>query len=145
MSNVSKYNIFKGVSTILTIGTPIITLICNKNFFVQRSDSAISAAAVLAILISAIFCKDKLLEKLRTPAPVIICGAMLIFIYILENLFYPMKIVCWVTLAVTLVDELTFRKWYKTVEKKLPKTANDYKHFGFVCATLNKLEETDLE
>jgi hypothetical protein len=144
MGKVAKYNTFKGVSTLLTIGTPIITLACTGEFFVQRSESAVSAAAMFAILISLIFCKDKLLEKIKTPAPFILCGVVLALIYMVENLMYPMKLVCWATLATTLVDEFTFRRMYKQLEKKLPKNAEDYKRFGFIFTTAKKLEETEL-
>lgn len=144
MGKVAKYNTFKGVSTLLTIGTPMITLACTGEFFVQRSESAVSAAGMFAILLAILFCKDKLLEKFKTPAPFVVCGVILALIYMIENLMYPMKLVCWVTLASTGIDEFTFRRFYKNLERELPKNADKYKHFGFIFATTNKLEETEL-
>lgn len=144
MGKVAKYNLFKGVSTLLTIGTPMITLACSGEFFVQRSESAISAAGMFAILLAILFCKDKLLEKIKTPAPVFICAIILVLIHMVENLMYPMKLVCWFTLASTGIDEFTFRRFYKIIENELPKNAEKYKRFGFIFSTVKKLEETEL-
>lgn len=141
MKNVAKYNLFKGVSTLLTIGTPIITLLCNGEFFVSRSDTAVSAAGVFTLLILVFVFKDKIAEKLRMPAPVVICGAALLLLYMVENIMYPIKMVCWFTLVSTGVDEFTFRRWYKQIEKRLPDVAQDYKHVGFIFTTTKKLEE----
>ena len=59
MKNVAKYNIFKGVSTLLTFGTPLLTLSCCGDFFVHRSETAISAAGIFAIVICLLLFKDK--------------------------------------------------------------------------------------
>ena len=50
------------------MGTPIITLACCGDFFVERPATAISAAGVFAILIALLFAKDKLAEKIKTHA-----------------------------------------------------------------------------
>ena len=63
MKPVAKYNTCKGVSTVLTVGTPIITLLCCGDMFVHKSSTAISAAGMFGILIAALFLKDKIAEN----------------------------------------------------------------------------------
>ena len=134
MKQVGKYNTFKGISTLLTIGTPIITLACCGDFFVQRSETAISAAGVFAILIALLFAKDKLAEKIKTPSAFIISAAVLVIIVVVENILLPMKYVCIATMIASGVDELTFKRMYKALECKMPQCWQAYEHFGFIFA-----------
>ena len=134
MKQVGKYNTFKGISTLLTIGTPIITLACCGDFFVQRSETAISAAGVFAILIALLFAKDKLAEKIKSPSAFIISAAVLIIIVMVENILLPMKYVCIATMIASGVDELTFKRMYKALECKMPQCWQAYEHFGFIFA-----------
>lgn len=134
MKQVGKYNTFKGISTLLTIGTPIITLACCGDFFVQRSETAISAAGVFAILIALLFAKDKLAEKIKSPSAFIISAAVLVIIVVVENIILPMKYVCIATMIASGVDELTFKRMYKALECKMPQCWQAYEHFGFIFA-----------
>lgn len=134
MKQVGKYNTFKGISTLLTIGTPIITLACCGDFFVERPATAISAAGVFAILIALLFAKDKLAEKIKTPSAFIISAAVLVIIVVLENILLPMKYVCIATMIASGVDELTFKRMYKALECKMPQCWQAYEHFGFIFA-----------
>lgn len=134
MKQVGKYNTFKGISTLLTMGTPIITLACCGDFFVQRSETAISAAGVFAILIALLFAKDKLAEKIKSPSAFIISAAVLIIIVVVENILLPMKYVCIATMIASGVDELTFKRMYKALECKMPQCWQAYEHFGFIFA-----------
>ena len=134
MKQVGKYNTFKGISTLLTIGTPIITLACCGDFFVQRSETAISAAGVFAILIALLFAKDKLAEKIKTPSAFIISAAVLVIIVVVENILLPMKYVCIATMIASGVDELTFKRMYKALECKMPQCWQAYEHVGFIFA-----------
>ena len=134
MKQVGKYNTFKGISTLLTIGTPIITLACCGDFFVQRSETAISAAGGFAILIALLFAKDKLAEKIKSPSAFIISAAVLIIIVVVENILLPMKYVCIATMIASGVDELTFKRMYKALECKMPQCWQAYEHFGFIFA-----------
>ena len=134
MKEVGKYNTFKGISTLLTIGTPIITLACCGDFFVQRSETAISAAGVFAILIALLFAKDKLAEKIKSPSAFIISAAVLVIIVMVENILLPMKYVCIATMIASGVDELTFKRMYKALECKMPQCWQAYEHFGFIFA-----------
>lgn len=134
MKQVGKYNTFKGISTLLTIGTPIITLACCGDFFVQRSETAMSAAGVFVILIALLFAKDKLAEKIKSPSAVIVSAAVLVIIVVVENILLPMKYVCIATMIASGVDELTFKRMYKALECKMPQCWQAYEHFGFIFA-----------
>ena len=134
MKQVGKYNTIKGISTLLTMGTPIITLACCGDFFVERPATAISAAGVFAILIALLFAKDKLAEKIKTPSAFIISAAVLVIIVVVENILLPMKYVCIATMIASGVDELTFKRMYKALECKMPQCWQAYEHFGFIFA-----------
>lgn len=134
MKEVGKYNTFKGISTLLTMGTPIITLACCGDFFVERPATAISAAGVFAILIALLFAKDKLAEKIKSPSAFIVSAAVLIIIVVVENILLPMKYVCIATMIASGVDELTFKRMYKALECKMPQCWQAYEHFGFIFA-----------
>lgn len=134
MKQVGKYNTFKGISTLLTIGTPIITLACCGDFFVERPATAVSAAGVFAILIALLFAKDKLAEKLKSPPAFIVSAAVLVIIVVVENILLPMKYVCIATMIASGVDELTFKRMYKALECKMPQCWQAYEHFGFIFA-----------
>lgn len=132
MGVVARYNIYKSISTILTIGAPLLSLASCSELFVHRSETAISAAGVFAILFALLFFKDKLLENFKAPSPLIISICGLIILHLIENIIYPMKIVFWVTVVSTGIDELTFRRLYKGIERTFGDGLNDYKRFGFL-------------
>lgn len=134
MKQVGKYNTFKGISTLLTMGTPIITLACCGDFFVQRPTTAMSAAGVFTILIALLFAKDKLAEKIKSPSAFIVSAAVLVIIVVVENILLPMKYVCIATMIASGVDELTFKRMYKALECKMPQCWQAYEHFGFIFA-----------
>lgn len=144
MSNVSKYNLYKGVSTFLTVGTPIVTLAFTGDFFVQRPSSAISAAGMFVLLICALFLKDKIAEKFKCPSTFVVSTIGLVFIVLIENILLPMKAVCIATMITSGVDELTFKRLYKQIESLYPNFAK-YKHVGFVFATEKTIMETNNE
>ena len=139
MRAVAKYNIFKGVSTTLTLGTPIVTMACCGDFFIHRTDTAISAAGVFAILIAMLFFKDKIAEKFKSPSALVVAIVVLGLTILVENLTYPIKCVCVATIAACGIDELTFKSWYKRIENAMPSGASDYSHFGFLFTTSQKL------
>lgn len=146
MKQVGKYNTFKGISTLLTMGTPIITLACCGDFFVERPATAISAAGVFAILIALLFAKDKLAEKIKSPSAFIVSAAVLVIIVVVENILLPMKYVCIATMIASGVDELTFKRMYKALECKMPQCWQAYEHFGFIFAkTQDIFEEVQKE
>lgn len=139
MRNVAKYNSYKGVSSVLTFGTPIITLACTGNFFVHQPETAISAGAMFVLLICLFFAKDKFMEHFKMPGPFVLCAVSLVLISVIENIVIPVKAICITTMIASGIDEFTFKKWYKQIERKLPDEAQDCKKFGFLFTTSNKL------
>ena len=142
MKEVGKYNTFKGISTLLTIGTPIITLACCGDFFTERPATAISAAGVFAILIALLFAKDKLAEKIKTPSAFILSAAVLVIIVVVENIILPMKYVCIATMIASGVDELTFKRMYKALEYKMPHCWESDEHFAVIFARKQDILDT---
>ncbi len=142
MTKIAKYNICKGVSTVLTFGTPIVTMACVGDMFVERSSAAISGAAVFAILLAALLTKDKLAEKFKAPSALIVAVAAFVFCVIVENILLPLKIIAFATIIACCVDELTFKSMYKRVEMAVPDNAQTYKRFGFYCVKQQTLDKT---
>lgn len=143
---VAKYNIFKGLSTICTIGSPIITLLSCSNMIIHRPDTAISAAGIYTILICILLLKDKIAEKFKVPSAFVLSAVVFVFILLVEKILLPMKIVALVTMITSGIDEVTFKRTYKIIEKYLPEAAQDRKIVGFIFTTTKKLnEETSSE
>lgn len=140
MKQVAKYNIFKGVSTGLTIGTPIVTLACCGEFFVHNTGTSLSAAGVFTLLIVLLFMKDKIAEEFKMPPVFVLCLVGLILICMIESILVPIKSVLTATLITSGVDEFTFKQLYKNLEMRLPETAKSYKKMGFIFTTTKKLE-----
>ena len=140
MKQVAKYNAFKGVSTALTIGTPIVTLACCGDFFVHRSDTAISAAGMFALFIVVLLFRDKFAENFKMPSAFILSLVMFILLLMVEKIMLPMKYVCIATMIATGADELTFKRFYKQIELMLPQQAHAFKHVGFIFTTTKNLE-----
>lgn len=139
MKTVAKYNLYKAISTVLTVGTPIISLASCSDLFVHRPDTAISAAGVFAVMFSLLFFKDKILENFKMPSPFVLSIAGLITICVIESIMYPLKIVFVTTAVTTLIDALSFRRMYKNIEYDLPKNAEKFKHFGFIFAKTERI------
>jgi hypothetical protein len=140
MKKVAKYNLYKGISTTLTVGTPIITLCCCSDFFIHRSDTAISAAGVFAILISLLLFKDKIAEHFKMPSAFVLSTVLLVLIIMIENILLPVKYVCISTMCSTFIDEITFKRFYKSITYALSEEHLAYKHFGFIFTTSERLE-----
>lgn len=139
MKAVGKYNLFKAISTLLTIGTPIVTLCTCSDFFVHRSDTAISAGGIFVILICLLFAKDKIAENFKVPSAFVVSTALLVFLLMIDSLIQPMKYVCIATMITTGVDELTFKRFYKQIEASFPEKSNVNKVAGFIFTTTDKL------
>ena len=143
MKKVAKYNIYKGVSTLLTFGTPIATLACCGDMFVHRSDTALSAAGIFVLLILAVIFKDKILENFKMPPVALLTFLTFVLILMIENILTPIKTVCLTTMISTGVDEFTFKRLYKELECTLPEKTKLYKKAGFIFTTTDKLEGGD--
>ena len=143
MKVVGKYNLFKGISTVFTVGTPLITLFACSEFFIHKPETSISAAGVVAVLLSSWFLKDKIAEKFKMPSPFILATTLLIVILMIESIILPMKTVCITTMIMTGIDELTFKRIYKRIEALLPENVAAYKQFGFIFAKSGVVEGLD--
>lgn len=141
MKNVAKYNLFKGISTVLTVGTPIVTLALCGSFFRERSATAISAAGMFGVLITVLFAKDKIAENFKVPGAFTISIICLVLLYLVENIIVPMKYVCWASAGAAGLDAITFKNAYKQIELLLPEQTKAYKHFGFIFTTTKNLEK----
>ena len=144
MSNVAKYNTFKGISTALTFATPITTMLVMGESFAKSPATAISGTAVFALLLTALFAKDKLAEKFKAPSALVLAIVVFVFCIIVENILLPLKIIALMTMAACGVDELTFKNLYKHIEAGFPMQSAVYKRFGFYGvrqATIDKLTE----
>lgn len=136
---VARYNMYKAVSTVLTVGTPIITLLSCSELFIHRSDTAISAAGIFAILLSILLLKDKILENFKVPSAFVISAAILIMLLLVEPLILPLKYVSITTLCTTGLDELTFKRWYKNIELTFPKGYEGHRFLGFITVSSDVL------
>lgn len=143
MKTVAKYNLFKGISTFLTIGSPIVTLLLNNALFVQRSDTAMSFAAIIGILIAALFAKDKLAENLKVPSAFVVSTVLFVLILVVEKVVEPVKYVCLITMITSGVDEITFKRFYKAIELQFPEGASAYKICGFMATTTDKISKIE--
>lgn len=139
MKPVCKYNIYKLISTLLTVGTPIITLASCSDLFVHRSDTAISAAGMFAILLSVLFLKDKIAENFKVPSAFVISGVSLLLLLMIESLILPLKYVCIATLCTSGVDELIFKRLYKQIESTFPQGYEHCKFLGLMFTTSKHL------
>lgn len=139
MKMVAKYNLFKGISTLATIGTPIITLLSCSDLFVHRSETAISAAGIFAILIMILLFKDKIAENFKLPSAFVLSTVMFVLILLVENIIVPIKYVALSTMIASGVDEISFKRIYKSIEVQLPEVSQYKKFAGFLFTTTDKL------
>lgn len=130
-----KYNLWKGLSTVSTVGTPIITLAVQYKMFYNRPQTAISAAGIFAILIALLFFKDKIAENWKMPSPLVLSIIFFVLIQLIRSIIDPIEVVCIATMIACGADEIFFKRFYKNEELKF-KVAdidlNNYKQFGFV-------------
>lgn len=147
MKSVGKYNLFKGISTILTIGTPIITLACCSGTFLQTPHQTMSATGIFAVLIALLFFKDKIAENFKMPTPLVVSTIVFVLIVMVESILQVIKFVCIATIVASGVDELMFKRIYKRIEGFMPKGAENLKMFGFYFtstkAMMEKLKEIE--
>lgn len=144
MKPVLKYNILKCISLLLTVGTPSVTMIVLNTVMADSPAGAISIVTILSLLFSCIFLKDKIAENLKMPSPLVLVIILLGIIFLLESILLLAKYTCVITAIMCGVDELTFKNWYKRLEKGFAKdypnvNVNDSKKFGFIISTSKKL------
>lgn len=138
MKPVAKYNTCKGISTVLTLGTPITTLaICGAEIVTPAGK--ISFAGAMVILITLLFAKDKLAENFKVPSAFVVSTVGLMLILLIENILVPIKAVFIATMITSGIDELTFKSFYKQIETLLPEQAKAFKKVGFIFASSEKI------
>ena len=138
MKPVAKYNTCKGISTVLTLGTPITTLaICGAEIITPAGK--ISFAGAMVILITLLFAKDKFAENFKVPSAFVVSIVGLMLILLVENILVPIKAVFIATMITSGIDELTFKSFYKQIETLLPEQAKVFKKFGFIFASSEKI------
>jgi hypothetical protein len=141
MASVAKYNLFKGISTLLGVGTPLITLFCTSKSFVYTPQGAISFTGVITLLLAALFLKDKIAENWKAPSVFIVACIIFVLVVMLEHIIAPIKWIALITMVTSGVDEVTFKRWYKRIEEALPETAKYHKVIGFLFTTTKTLEK----
>lgn len=137
---VAKYNTYKAISTLLTVGTPMATLLACGDSFLQSPKSTVSAAGVFMLLFSILLFKDKMLEHFKMPSATIIALVILILVMLIENILAPIKVMCIMTIAASGIDKLTFDPMYHAIEKAMGEEAQIYKHFGFLFCKSTTVE-----
>lgn len=144
MKLVGKHNLFKGISLALTAGVPLITSALVSDFLVRDTNTSISTAGVIAILITCLMLKDKLLEQIKTPTAFKFCLVLLIITLLLESILIPIKVVLIASCISMGIDELIFKPMYLKNEKLLGESAAIHKRFGFYfCKTKTILGDTN--
>lgn len=148
MNFVMKYNILKGISSLLTVGTPSAIMIIMNIALADTPAGAISIVGIISILFAIFFLKDKIAENFKLPSPLVTAIIILVAVLLLENVILLVKYTCIVMIAICGIDELTFKSWYKRLEKQFIKThtnidLNDYKKLGFIISTTKKLLSGD--
>lgn len=144
MQFVSKYNLLKSISLLLTIGTPSTVMIISNIALADTPAGAISIVGVISVLMALFFAKDKLAENIKLPSPFVAAIILLGLILLLENIIVLAKYTCIVMILIYAIDELTFKSWYKKLERTFIKEhkeidLNDYKKLGFIISTTKKL------
>lgn len=136
MKQVGKYNLFKGISLVITAGIPLATAASVSDLFVTSTSTSISTAGVIAILIMVLTMKDKLLEQVKSPSALKIAVVLLILVIVLESILVPMKYVLVASCIALGLDTLILKKLYMYQYNQLPETKLNYSHFGFIfCKT----------
>lgn len=141
MKQVAKYNIFKGLSTLITAACPIIAAISCSDFIVTNTGASISVCGIIGILIAVLCMKDKFMEQVKTPTGFKVCLALLVIVLVVEAVLIPVKTVLIVSIIAFGVDELSFKRIYKNLELRLPEIAKTYKHLGFYFCKSEALVE----
>lgn len=139
MKSVAKYNLCKGISTLLTIGTPTVALFISGAEIVS-TEGKMSITACIVCLLTLLFAKDKIAENLKVPSAFILSAVLLGLIIVIENILLPLKGILIATCITSGVDELTFKRIYKQVEQLLPDKTGAFKHAGFIFTTTDNLE-----
>lgn len=139
MNKVAKYNTFKVISTILTGGTPVATLlICGGGL--TSMQQSVSFVGTVALFLTFFIFKDKIMEEFKSPTALKLALIGFICVTLFKDIITTMQYVFLATIVASTIDELTFKHFYKVIEAKLPEGAEAYKFLGFLWTTTQKME-----
>lgn len=138
MGKVAKYNINKGVSTLLTIGTPLVSLACSSVEVITPAGK-MSITACIVLLVTLLFLKDKLAENLKMPSAFIVSTVLFGLILVIEHILVPLKSILLACMIASGIDEITFKRFYKNLEITMPANVTNYKYVGFIFTSSKKL------
>jgi len=140
MKIIGKYNLFKAISSALTVGTPLTVIGLCSDFIVHDSSASISVVGVIGILLAALFLKDKIAENFKIPSAFVLATVLFVLIIFIESILVPVKYACLATMIMSGIDELSFKRIYKRLELQMPEKAKAYKYLGFLICTTKTLE-----
>lgn len=99
MSNKTKSILCKVGSGVVGAGLPIAVLCTQFDFFIQRSETTVSAIGIIALIIGAVSFKDALLKFFKTPTALKLWLIVFVFAVLVEPIIYQMKVVAMFGLA----------------------------------------------
>lgn len=136
MKEIGKYNLFKSLSLLFTLGPTSFMIYLFKDVIVKDSNASISVAGMIGILFAVLFLKNKIAENFKLPSPFIVATALFVIIVLIESVLIPAKYTCLVVMISCGIDEISFKRIYQRIEMLLPEKRNAYKHLGFYfCKT----------
>ena len=131
MKGIMKYNLFKIGSTVLTLGVPTGTLALCSQFYKDIGSASTAAGAVFMGFIALFFLKDKIAENFKCPSGLVLAITTLAVALIIHLILVPIVYVCIASIVSCGIDELSFKRLYKKLEKTFPATCKEKKKFGF--------------
>lgn len=141
MKEVFKYNLFKSLSLVITCLPSFAVTAYYGDFIIRDSKATVSFAGVISILIALLFLKNKIAENFKVPSPFVIACILFFLTLLIEPILVQVRITCLVIMISCGIDELTFKRIYKSIEALMPDKAKAYKHFGFYICKSDKLKE----
>lgn len=99
MKNKTKSMLCRVGSGVIGAGLPIAVLCTQFDFFVQRSETTVSAIGIIAVIIGAVSFKDALIKFFKTPTALKLWLVVFVFAVLIEPIIYQFKIVALFGLA----------------------------------------------
>lgn len=141
MKKVFKYNLFKSLSLLVTCVPSFLVTAYYGDFIIRDSKATISFAGVMSILVAVLFLKNKIAENFKVPSPFIVACVLFFLTILIEHILLQVKMTCLVIMISTGIDELSFKRIYKSIEVLMPEKIKAYKHLGFYICKSDKLKE----
>ena len=139
MKLVGKYNLFKGMSIMITVVPVMLATFSQRNLIIKDGGTSVSFAAVIGVLIAFLMLKNKIAENVKMPSAFIISTILFVTIVMIEQILIPVKLISLTAMISCGIDELSFKRIYKRLELRLPELSESYKHFGLYLVKTDKL------